>query len=280
MSNLTNSNNFVNPHFDLIRLWLQEHIGKFITGLLILIYLATGFIIGMALQKSYSGFGLVLSWVAGMLVAILAQAARGSLVYFGQANPYRLNGHAHLIGSSAALALTVYSSYEIYGLMSEAGVTLPGIVSAIGLIIAGFLVEVFFLKELVQMNHATIVGNESLFQQVVEHEEKLSEIKIRTGEAKIKLLQSKRARLSKALSQTHSPTPATLPDVAEQDRKSFGLEELKKLIREVVVDVVADKEKKHRIITDIPGELLDLTKTNGMPVNGNAFAGNGTTGNG
>lgn len=202
------SENFVNPHFDLIRLWIQENIGKFIVFLLIITYLATGFFIGLALQKGLLIFGMVISWFAGMSVAIVGQMIRGSLVYFSQANPYRLGGNAHVIGTAAALLLTVYASYEVIHLLGAIGVSPAFQTSIVGVIIGGFFVEVFFLNELNKINQATIVNDPELYRLALENEEKLAWVKIKSMETKVKLTKARRARLRMALTSARNTAPA------------------------------------------------------------------------
>lgn len=211
---MKNSNQFVNPHFDLIRLWLQENIGKFIVGLLIITYLATGFFIGLALQKGLTPFGIYVSWIAGMSIAIIGQLIRGSLVYFSQANPYRLGGNAHTFGTAAALLLTMWASYEVIHLLSAINVATAFRISIVGVVIAGFFVEVFFLNELQKINQAVLVNDPELYRQAVENEKKLAEIQIAAMEAKVNLVHARRNRLRQALdnrsttSADSTPTPS------------------------------------------------------------------------
>ena len=224
MSKVQNSGQttFINPRFDLIRLWIQDHIGQFIVGLLILTYLGTGFVIGIALQKGLIIFGVTLSWLAGMGVSLIAQLIRGTLVYFSQANPYRLNTNGHIVGGVIAAILTIYAGFEVFHLLTDLGISNAVKISVIGVIIAGFFLEVFFLNELTKINHAVLVSDPELFQNAIEHEQKLVEIKSKVGEAKIQLLKARRERFSKALNQDqepdqeeapaeeeHSPTPST-----------------------------------------------------------------------
>lgn len=199
MSKVSNSGQFVNPHFDLIRLWIQENIGKFIVVLLILTYLGTGFVVGISLQKGLTVFGVALSWIAGMIVAVFSQMIRGSLVYFSQANPYRIGGNAHQAGTAAAVLLTGWASYEVIHMLSAIGVSSAFQISVVGFIIGGFFVEWFFLNELRQINHANLLNDPELYEQALEHETKLAEIKIKAMEARVKLVQARRARLRQAL---------------------------------------------------------------------------------
>lgn len=220
-SKYTNSSeNFVNPHFDLIRLWIQENIGKFVVILLIITYLATGFFIGLALQQGLTVFGVIISWIAGMTVAVVGQMIRGSLVYFSQANPYRLGGNAHVVGTAAALLLTIYAGYEVVHLLNAIDVSPAFQTSIVGLIVGGFFVEVFFLNELNKINQATIVNDPELFQMAIENEEKLAEVKIKGMEAKVKLTQARRARLRLAL--TEAKKPGTLTPAPDTPARSFS----------------------------------------------------------
>lgn len=236
MSNLSNSDqNFVNPHFDLIRLWIQENIGKFIVVLLVLTYLGTGFVIGISLQKGLTVFGVALSWVAGMIVAIISQMIRGSLVYFSQANPYRIGGNAHQVGTAAALLLTGWACYEVIHMLSAVGVSSAFQISVVGFIVGGFFVEVFFLNELRQINHANLINDPDLYQQALDHEMKMAEVKIQAMEAKVKLVQARRTRLRQALttpgasnatlgnSQPGHLDPETLKQIAEAEALVEGV---------------------------------------------------------
>lgn len=272
MSNQQNATTFINPRFDLIRLWIQDHIGQFIVFLLVLTYLGTGFFIGISLQKGLVAvFGTILSWIAGMSLSMIAQMIRGSLVYFSQANPYRLGGNGHLIGGFSALALTIYASYEVIHLLSEQGVSQAVQISTIGVIIGGFFIECFFLNELVKINNSILVNDPDLFEMAVQNEERLTEVKTKIGEAQIKLLHARRQRFGKALNETrgvkaqpgqeHTPTPPEQPQ-----SKGITRDELKAIIQEVVNNTLATKEKP-KIITEVPPELLpqgvSLGKSNG-----------------
>lgn len=232
---MKNSNSeFVNPHFDLIRLWLQENIGKFIVGLLIVTYLITGFFIGIALQKGLTAFGFVFSWIAGMGIAIIGQMIRGSLVYFSQANPYRLGGNAHSVGTAAAFLLTIWAGYEVVHLLSAIGVAQAFQISIVGVVIAGFFVEVFFLNELRKINHAVLVNDPELYQQALENEHKLADIKIAMMEAHVKLTHARRNRLRAALdsrsathvSQDSPPAPSPTYSDAQVDNAQGGTRQI------------------------------------------------------
>lgn len=228
---MKNSTTFINPHFDLIRLSIQENIGRFIVALLILTYLATGAIIGLALQKGLIPFGPIISWFAGMGLAIIGQMIRGSLVYFGQSNPYRLGGNAHWMGTLAALALTVYACYEVISLLSEQGISQAVQISVVGFIVAGFFVEYFFLKELLKINQYVLVNDPALYQQALTNERKLAEIKIKMTEASIALMHARRQRMGYALAnveeaevQEVEPLPdgqqgQSLPQPEKQERE-------------------------------------------------------------
>jgi len=139
-------------------------------------------------------------------------------VYFSQANPYRLGGNAHVVGTAAALLLTIYAGYEVVHLLNAIDVSPAFQTSIVGLIVGGFFVEVFFLNELNKINQATIVNDPELFQMAIENEEKLAEVKIKGMEAKVKLTQARRARLRLALTEAKKPgtlTPA--PDTHSQN---------------------------------------------------------------
>lgn len=214
---------FINPRFDLIRLWIQDHIGQFIIALLLLTYLGTGFVIGIALQKGFIVFGVVASWIAGMGVAGIATFIRGTLVYFSQANPYRLNTNGHIVGCIIAAILSIYAGFEVVHLLSDLQVSVSVQISVVGIIVAGFFLEVFFLHELNKINQAILVNDTDLFESAIESEELLTEIKIRISEAKVRLLNHRRERLRRALEETrHSPTSEPAPRAADAAEVEFS----------------------------------------------------------
>lgn len=229
---------FINPRFDLIRLWIQDHIGQFIVFLLVSVYLMTGFAIGISLQKGLlAAFGLTLSWVAGMGIAVLAQMIRGSLVYFSQANPYRINTNGHLIGGVAAFILTIWASYEVISLLSVIQVNVAVQTSLVGFIVAGFFLEMFFLNELIKINNAILVNDPELFKRAIENEEKLVEITTRVGEAKIKLINARRERFTKALGS--GSTEKEEPEEEEQTSPPLKAEKTKSISRMVMEAIAA-----------------------------------------
>jgi hypothetical protein len=229
----------INQNFNLVRLFIQERIGMFIVGLLVFIYLATALLIGQSLFQSYLPWlGTLWAAIVSGGVALGTQLARGSLVYFSQANPYTLNNTGHWVGGGIAFLLTAYSCYEINLLMSENNVALPGIISAIGVICAGFLVEVFFLHELVKINTATLANDPSLMSEVEQELEKITEARTKQMVMRQKLIEVRQS----VLNGTYPPTP-----LDQDPPKQLTRNMLKEIIKEVLEDQPQKdyRKKKH-----------------------------------
>ena len=209
----------INPHFELVVLWIQSNIGKAIVTLLILAYLGTALMITFSLQHALAVFGPTPSWIVAGVMAVLSQAIRGTLVYFNQANPYRISSAWEWMGVLFAIMLTILACVEIYHLFSSQGIGTAAKISAIGLIIAGFFLEVYFLSEINRANRAVLVSNEQLMKDAIDFEKNFAELKIKISEAQIELINYKRDRMSHALQKGRNGA-ATPPVDDELHRKS------------------------------------------------------------
>lgn len=208
------SSSLVNPHFELVVMWIQANIGKVIVALLVMTYLGTALMIATSLQDALKIFGPTLSWIGASITAVLAQMIRGSLVYFNQANPYRVSSYWEYLGIVFAFILTVFACFEVHHLFVSQGIGIAGEISVVGLIIAGFFLEAYFLGEINRTNRSLLIENPDLIQQAIKYEQEYAEMIIAIGEAKIDLHNAKRRRLSGALQRGRStgneqtPTPS------------------------------------------------------------------------
>lgn len=209
----------VNPDFEIIVRKIQANIGKLIVALLILTYVGTALFIAVSLQQSLITFGPVLSWVVAGATALLGQSIRGGLVYFNQANPYRISNRWEYLGLGYAFVMTLFSSFEVHHLFSSNGIGLAAEISCIGLIIFGFFLETYFFGEINRTNRSVMIEDPELVEQVIAYEEKHAEMLIRIKEAKIQLQNHELKRLRGALQQGRksnnrlsAPTPSEHPE--------------------------------------------------------------------
>lgn len=229
--NSNDNNTLVNPHFELVVLWIQANIGKVISTLLVLTYLGTALMIAVSLHDALLLIGNTMAWIVAAVMAVLTQAIRGSLVYFNQANPYRVGSLWEKLGLAFALILTVFACFEVYHLFAEQGLGTAAMISANGLIIAGFFLEAYFLGEINRTNRSVLIANPDLIQLAIDFEEKFAELQIQISEAQIKMNKAKRRRLSGAIhgstpapAPTPKPAPAPLPEPEPEEEEGFELD--------------------------------------------------------
>lgn len=221
-----------NPQFEIVVLWIQAHIGRLIVFLLGATYFSTALMIAVSLQDALLTLGPTLSWVVAAPMALFGQMIRGSLVYFNQANPYRISKMWEYLGMVFAFVLTIWACYEVHHLFSSQGIGNAAQISAIGFIVAGFFLEAYFLGEINRTNRSVLISNPDMIQQAIDYEREYADLQIAIGEAKIELQHAKRDRLSGALRKRQptisksSPTP---------------------LIEEPETDPIPDEEKEEAI---------------------------------
>ncbi|PHN06833.1 hypothetical protein [Flavilitoribacter nigricans] len=207
-----------NPKFEIVVLWIQAHIGQLIVFLLGATYFSTALMIAVSLQDALLTLGPTLSWIVAAPMALFGQMIRGSLVYFNQANPYRISKMWEYLGMVFAFVLTVWACYEVHHLFSSQGIGDAAQISAIGFIVAGFFLEAYFLGEINRTNRSVLVANPDMIQQVIDYEREYADLQIAIGEAKIELEYAKRDRLSGALRKrqpTSAPKQAPTPLIEE-----------------------------------------------------------------
>jgi len=205
LKNMKNNSNLVNPHFELVVLWIQSNIGKVIVSLLVLTYLGTALMIAVSLQHALLPWGATMSWIVAGCMAVLSQAIRGSLVYFNQANPYRVSRGWEYLGIVFAFALTVFACFEVYHLFTSQGLGIAAKISGIGLIVAGFFLEAYFLGEINRTNRTTLVANPQMIKDALAYEREYAELVIAMQAERVKLTRAKKSALSNVLTEHVNP---------------------------------------------------------------------------
>lgn len=212
-------NSLINPHFEIVVRKIQANIGILIVTLLILGYFGTALFICVGLQGALSKFGPVLSWVVAVATAVLGQSIRGALVYFNQANPYRISNKWEYLGLTYALIMTVFSSFEVHHLFTSNGIGMAAEISCIGLVIFTFFLETYFFGEINRTNRSVMIENPELVEQAIEYERAYAEMIIQINEAKIELQNAELKRLRGAIqrgrstnNQLPAPTPSEHPE--------------------------------------------------------------------
>lgn len=110
-------------------------------GLLIGTYLVSALIMGIFHSKDSESFGFTL---AAYTVPLAIQAGRGTLVFFFQLNPMRIQ-RRYSFGVIAATALLLLSIVEAYFVMYPYG--LSWTISVSTLMLIGWVIEVMILRE-------------------------------------------------------------------------------------------------------------------------------------
>lgn len=134
-------NTLVNRDFERAVKHLRRILPKLSFGLLIGTYLISALIMGIFHSQNapHTGFR-----VAAFLVPLAIQTGRGTLVFFFQLNPARIQSRFSM-GIIAATTLLLLSMWEAYLVMSPYG--LSRTVSVSTLMLIGFVIEIMILKE-------------------------------------------------------------------------------------------------------------------------------------
>lgn len=245
-SQTSKGSSLVNPHFEIVVLWIQANIGKFIVTLLVFTYLSTALMICVSLQDALLVFGPTLSWVVAVPMAVFSQMIRGSLVYFNQANPYRVSKIWEYLGMIFAFVLTIWACYEVHHLFVSQGIGSAAQMSAIGFIIAGFFLEAYFLGEINRTNRSVLVSDPSLIEEAIAFEREYADLQIAIGEAQIELQQAKRKRLSGALQKGRmsnrqqasgpAPTPSKEEPAGDKEEDDSIIDKMADLATQPIFD--------------------------------------------
>ncbi len=134
-------NTLVNRDFERAVKQLRRILPKLSFGLLIGTYLISAFIMGIFHAQNAPNVGFM---VAAFLVPLAIQTGRGTLVFFFQLNPARIQSR-YSMGIVAATALLGLSLWEAWLVMSPFGMAWTVSVSTLMLI--GWVIEIMILKE-------------------------------------------------------------------------------------------------------------------------------------
>lgn len=134
-------NTLVNRDFERAVKQLRRILPRLSFGLLISTYLISALIMGIFHAQNAPHLGFQ---VAAFLVPLAIQAGRGTLVFFFQLNPARIQSRFSM-GIIAATALLVLSLWEAYLVMYQYG--LSWTVSVSTLMLIGWVIEIMILKE-------------------------------------------------------------------------------------------------------------------------------------
>jgi hypothetical protein len=135
------NHSLVNKDFERSITKLRRILPSLSFGLLVGIYFVSALIMGIFHAQSASELGLK---VAGFLITFAIQAGRGTLVFFFQLNPVRIQTH-YWVGLIAATALLLLSLWEGYLVMWQYGLSWTVAVSSLMLI--GWIIELMILRE-------------------------------------------------------------------------------------------------------------------------------------
>jgi hypothetical protein len=134
-------NSLVNRDFERAVKQMRRILPRLSFGLLIGTYLISALIMGIFHSQNAPHIGFV---IAAFLVPLAIQAGRGTLVFFFQLNPARIQSR-YSMGIIAATALLLLSLWEAWLVMSPYGMSWTVSVSTLMLI--GWVIEIMILKE-------------------------------------------------------------------------------------------------------------------------------------
>lgn len=134
-------NTLVNRDFERAVKQLRRILPKLSFGLLIGTYLISALIMGIFHSENASNIGFR---IAAFLVPLAIQAGRGTLVFFFQLNPARIQSRFSM-GIIAATALMILSLLEAWLVMAP--YELAWSVSVSTLMLIGWVIEIMILKE-------------------------------------------------------------------------------------------------------------------------------------
>jgi len=134
-------NTLVNRDFQRAVKKLRRILPRLSFGLLIATYLISALIMGIFHAENAPNTSFM---IAAFLVPLAIQAGRGTLVFFFQLNPARIQSRFSM-GIIAATALLILSLWEAWLVMSAHG--LSWTVSVSTLMLIGWVIEIMILKE-------------------------------------------------------------------------------------------------------------------------------------
>lgn len=129
-------------------------------GLMIGTYLISAIIMGIFHAQDAPNTGFL---IAAFLVPLAIQAGRGTLVFFFQLNPARVQNRLSL-GIIAATVLLILSLLESYLVLASFG--LAWIVSVSTLMLIGWVLEILILKETVFASQMELYHNQEAWDNL------------------------------------------------------------------------------------------------------------------
>ncbi|PHN00930.1 hypothetical protein [Flavilitoribacter nigricans] len=153
-------NTLVNQDFERAVKQLRRILPKLSFGLLIGTYLISAFIMGIFHSQNSPHIGFK---VAAFLVPLAIQAGRGTLVFFFQLNPARIQSRFSM-GIIAATTLLGLSLWEAWLVMSPYG--LSWTVSVSTLMLIGWVIEIMILKETMFATQMQLYQNKDQWQEL------------------------------------------------------------------------------------------------------------------
>lgn len=158
MANVQNT--LVNKDFERAIKNLRRILPKLSFGLLVGTYLISALIMGLFHAENATNAGMI---VASFVVPLAIQAGRGTLVFFFQLNPARIQGRFSM-GVLAATGLLGLSIWECLLVMQPFG--MAWMVSVCTLMLIGYIIEIMILKETKFATEMELFRNEDQWQEI------------------------------------------------------------------------------------------------------------------
>lgn len=153
-------NTLVNRDFERAVKQLRRILPRLSFGLLIGTYLISALIMGIFHAQNAPHIGFQ---IAAFLVPLAIQAGRGTLVFFFQLNPARIQSRFSM-GIIAATALLLLSLWEAYLVMYTYG--LSWTVSVSTLMLIGWVIEIMILKETMFATQMALYQNKEQWREL------------------------------------------------------------------------------------------------------------------
>ena len=153
-------NSIVNNDFNKAINRLRKILPILSFGLLIGTYLISAIIMGILHAQNAENIGFM---IAAFLVPLAIQIGRGTLVFFFQLNPARIQSR-YSMGIIAATVLLILSLLEAYLVLAPYGIS--WIVSVCTLMGIGWIIEIMILKETVFASQIALYQNQEQWEEV------------------------------------------------------------------------------------------------------------------
>lgn len=171
----------INQDFERSIKRLRQILPKLAFGLLIGTYLTSAIIMGLFHAQNAPGLGFK---IAAFLVPLAIQAGRGTLVFFFQLNPLRIQSRFSF-GILAATVLLLLSMVEASLVMYPYG--LSWTVSVLTLMIIGWLIEVMILQEITFATKLELFQNQQEWEKLNKFYSAVNEFEVTATKPKTQL---------------------------------------------------------------------------------------------